>query len=206
MGLNVCELLVFINQAIYCYAFFPLLKENYRIKSAQGLSNGLLFMMFNSYLALGLYFFSLETPFSYRLSALVQLFMTGGLLIQHFWYDKFAHKFFIGVLYLINIAAVISCIPLAVRWPLIVGNIAGWIGLAFVILCRIPQIIKIHQERSVVGFSYGYAFFLGIAALMEMSIVIYYSLPIQTLGTSSFAFLSFLIFTAQFYFFSWRKK
>jgi hypothetical protein len=206
MELNVCELLVFINQAVYCYAFFPLLQENRRIRSARGLSNGLLWMMLNSYIALGIYFFSLNTPTCYRVSAIAQLVLTGALLVQHFWYDKFAHKSLIGFMYLANIAIAAAFIPVAIKWPLVVGNVAGWIGLGLVVICRIPQIIKIQQERSVAGFSYGYALFLGIAAFMEMSIVVYYHLPIQTLGTSSFAFLSFLIFTTQFYLFSWRKR
>jgi uncharacterized protein with PQ loop repeat len=206
MELTVCELLVFINQAIYCYAFFPLLQENYRIKSANGLSNGLLWMMFNSYIILGIYFFSLSTPACYRLSAIVQLVLTSGLLAQHFWYDNFAHKISMGLAYLANIVLAVGFIPIAMKWPLLVGNAAGWVGLGLVVLCRIPQIIKIQQEQSVKGFSYGYALFLGIAACMEISIVLYYHLPVQTLGTSSFAFLSFLIFTVQFYVFAWRKR
>lgn len=206
MFLDMCELLVLLNQAVYCYSFFPLIRENYRIKSAQGISDLLIWMMFNSYVALGIYFFSLKSPFFYKLSVGLQLFFVIILIFQRFWYDNFQSKKLLLGVYVVNFMIAFGGVFLAVANPFKVGNIAGWLGLIFIVVSRIPQFFKIHKEQSVKGFSYGYALFLGMAALMEIFIVLYYRLPIQTLATALFAFLSFVVFSFQFYLFSWRKK
>lgn len=200
------ELLVFINQAVYCYALVPLILENKRLKTARGLSDALLWSFFNALLALTFYFFSLEMPFCYRLSVVVQVALLGVLILQRFWYDSFFYKKLLAWIYLANLLGAALCIPVAIAWPNEVGNIAGWIGVVLIVANRIPQILKVQREQSVFGFSYGFAFLLGMAGLMEMTIVLVYGLPLQTLMTAAWSVVSFLIFTAQFYAFSWRQR
>lgn len=205
MKVSTLELLVFINQAVYCYALIPLIAENYRLKTARGLSDGLVWSMFNAFMVLGFYFFCLDLPICYRVSLLIQLIFTAVLIFQRFWYDDFSYKKALGVIYLVNLALAAACIPLAIAWPYEVGNIAGWMGVVLGVVNRIPQIIKIQRERSVYGFNYWFAFLLGIAAVLEIIIVVLYKLPMQTLATASWALISFIIFTWQFYNFSWRR-
>lgn len=199
------ELLVFVNQAIYCSSLVPLVLENYRLKTARGLSDALVMLFFNSFLVLFFYFFCLRLPFFYCMSSLVQLGLTLIMIAQRFYYDDFPYKKKLAWGYWINVMVILCMIPFAVTMPLLVGHAAGWIGVVLIISTRIPQIIKIQKERSVEGFSYFFALLIGMASVFEMAIVIAYKLPLQSLATSGSAFISFLIFTWQFYQFAWKK-
>ena len=206
MVISTFELLVFINQAVYCYSLVPLILEIRRLKTAKGLSDALTWSLFNSYVVLSFYFFSLEMPISYRISLITQITLSAILIGQRFWYDQFPHKKSLAILYGVNLLVAAAFIPVALTWPHKVGHIAGWLGVCLVVINRIPQVVKIQRERSVYGFSYWFTLLLGLASVMEFIIVLVYKLPMQTLATSSWAFVSFLIFTAQFYAFSWRKR
>ncbi len=206
MIISTFELLILINQSIYCYSLVPLILENWRLKTAKGLSDGLVLFFLNAFIALLFYFFCLDLPISYRVSVITQTLLTCVLVGQRFWYDQFPHKKSLAILYGVNFIAIFSLIPLAFKYPHNVGHIAGWVGVALLVVNRVPQIIKIQRERSVFGFSYWFALLLGIASVMEFILVVVYHLPMQTMATSSWAFISFLIFTAQFYFFSWRQR
>lgn len=206
MMISTFELLIFINQSIYCYSLVPLILENRRLKTAKGLSDLLVLFFLNAFIALLFYFFCLGLPIPYRVSVITQMLLTSVLIAQRFWYDQFTHKKALAILYGVNFFAVVSLIPLALKIPHSVGNIAGWVGVLLLVANRIPQIIKIQRERSVEGFSYWFALLLGLAAVMEFALVVVYDLPMQTMATSLWAFISFLIFTTQFYAFSWRKS
>lgn len=206
MTINMLEVLIFINQAIYCYSIIPLIQENYRLKTARGLSDWLVIGFFNAFVTMIFYFFCLGLPISYRLSVTIQAILVGIIIAQRFWYDSFSYKKLLGGFYITNLLAAVIMIPAAFTWPHQIGNIAGWIGLVLVIANRIPQIIKIECEKTVYGFSYRFALMLGVASIMEIAIVLWYGLPVQTLLTGSWALLSFVIFTWQFYRFAWKEK
>lgn len=206
MIINTLETLIFINQAVYCYSIIPLIQENYRLKTARGLSDWLVMGFFNAFVTMIFYFFCLDLPVSYRLSVTIQAILVGIIIAQRFWYDSFSHKKLLAGFYAINLIVAAALIPVAFAWPQQVGNIAGWAGLALTIANRIPQIIKIECEKSVYGFSYQFALLLGIGAIMEVAIVLWYHLPVQTLLTGSWSLLSFVIFTWQFYKFAWKEK
>ncbi|MBM3886333.1 PQ-loop repeat-containing protein [Candidatus Dependentiae bacterium] len=200
------ELLVLLNQIIYCYALIPLIWENWKLKTARGLSDGLMWSLLNAFIVLSFYFFCLDMPYSYRASLIIQTTFTLVIIFQRFWYDQFSYKRMLSLIYGTNFIVAVGCIPLALKWPHHVGHVAGWLGVLFLIINRIPQILKIQRERSVYGFSYWFALLLGLASVMEFVIAIAYKLPLQTVATSVWAFISFLIFTAQFYAFAWKQR
>lgn len=204
--ISTLELLVLINQAVYVYALVPLILENHRLKTGRGISDGLLWSFFNALVMLSFYFFCLEMPICYRLSVLSQVLLIGVLIIQRFWYDHFSYKKLLAGVYGVNLVLILGAIPVACAWPHEAGHLAGWIGVMLVVVNRIPQIIKVQRERSVFGFSYGFVFLIGMAGVMEISIVLAYGLPTQTLMTSAWSVVSFLIFTWQFYAFAWRSR
>lgn len=204
--MNTLEVLIAINQVVYCYSLVPLVLENYRLKTARGLSDALVWTFLNAFLFLGLYFFALDLPVSYQASAGIQAALTFVILCQRFYYDQFVYKKMIFGGYIVN-AVTFLLVALSARInPVGVGNFAGWIGVAFIVLNRIPQVMKIEREKSVFGFSYGFALLLGIASVMEISIVLAYKLPVQSLMTATLAFISFVIFTWQFYKYSWSLR
>jgi hypothetical protein len=204
--MNWLDILVLINQAIYCYGFIPLIAENYRLKTSRGVSDALMWTFFNAYIAIGYYFFCLQLPLFYKISVIIQLFFVCVAIGQRFWYDKFIYKKKLAIVYGTNTLVAIALLPLALRIPHLFGNIAGWIAVAWFVINKVPQIVKVQRERSVYGFSFGFVFMQGMAAIMEIVVVLAYGLPMQTLVTGSWALATALIFTWQFYQFSWREQ
>lgn len=205
MALVLREALIFVNRLMYCSGLIPLLIKNYKLKTSRGLSDGLVWCLFNAYITLTFFSFCLGLPFFYGVSSLVQLCLISVIIGQRFWYDHFSYRGLLARIYFFNALAALALIPVALFWPYAVGHPMGWFTLFFFVGNRIPQIIKVQRERSVYGFSYGFAAMIGLAAIMEMSLVLVYDLPLQAFATALWAFILFVIFTAQFYFFSWRR-
>lgn len=200
------ELLVFINQALYCSTHLPLLLEVIRLKTTRGISDGSLWLGFTG-LILGIFYNAcLGLPLFYHVSLTVQLIFTVTMLICRYKYGARSRpaNYLLGVGFLGDVILGLALIPLALIWPFYVGTIVGWIGVGVNLIGRIPQIVKIQKDRSVYGFAYKYVLLTGIAGIMELGIVLYYRLPLQTMTTASAGIVAFIIFTLQFYFFSWR--
>ncbi len=200
------EVLVLINRLLYCSALVPLVMKNYQLKTSRGLSDGLVWFLFNGYIALTTFSFCLNLPIAYGVISSLQLCITGFIIGQRFWYDKFETRNFLAGVYVINVLIGAMLIPVAIAWPYEVGNLMGWAVLACFVSTRIPQIIKIQRARSVYGFSYGFSVILAIAAALEITLVFVYNLPLQMLATAIWSIIAFFIFTAQFYAFSWRRS
>ena len=205
MIISMQEALIFINQAVYCYGLIPQIVGNYKQKSGLGLSDFLLWTMFNAFATLTFYFFCLSLPVGYCVSLTLQLMGSVILIAQRLYYDGLMQNVPLILVYIMNIIAFCALIPYSLQYPTMVGNITGWIGLILVIVGRIPQVVKIYKARSVQGFSYGFVLFLGMGSLLELLIVLMYKLPVQTLATASWALLSFAIFTCQFWLYKWRS-
>lgn len=200
------EFLFFINKAIFVFALVPLIVKNYRLKTSRGVSDGLTFSLLNGFIGLTIYSACLNLPYAYSIGTVPQILMVCVLIWQRFSYDSFLHRRRLALIYFLNLLLVFCVVPLAYAWPKVVGHVCGWVMFFFFFINRIPQMIKIQRERSVYGFSYGFALLLGLAAAMEFVLVLVYDLPLQTMATAIWAFIGFLIFTGQFYAFSWRRK
>ena len=206
MIFSVLETLVCLNQAIYCYSTVPLIVEILRLKTAKGVSDSLVWLYLNSFMAFVFYFFLLDSPFFYRVSIVIQLVMISALITLRFMFDTFSYKKSLAYTYVINVLLVLAFIPYALMHSYEVGNVMGWLAAGLMLLTRIPQIVKVQRERSVMGFSYGFVLLTAFGSAFEIGIVLFYNLPIQTLLTCSAVFVSCIIFTLQFYFFSWRRS
>ena len=200
------EVLILINRLLYCSALLPLAVKNYRLKTSRGLSDGLVWCLFNGYITLSIFSFSLKLPTAYGVISSVQLAIMCFIIGQRFWYDDFAWRWRLACLYATNAIVGLAFALAATVWPYQIGHALGWASLFFFVSTRIPQIIKIQRERSVYGFSYGFSVILAVAAVLEVSLVFAYNLPLQMLATSIWSITAFFIFTAQFYFFLWRKQ
>ncbi|MBM3886334.1 PQ-loop repeat-containing protein [Candidatus Dependentiae bacterium] len=202
-NVNQLELLVLINQSVYCAAYIPSIVKNYRMKTGTGWSWGMLYTFFNGYLASIFYFCCLRLPICWRISVFFQLFCIMILFSQRLYYGVFTYKSVLIILgFSFSIGLALAIIPLALRCSSLVGNAAEWISFGIGLISRLPQIIKIHRERSVYGFSYTTQCIMGIASLMEIGIVLAYKLPLQSLASSVWSLILFVIFTIQFYWFA----
>lgn len=200
------EILVLINRLLYCSALVPLVVKNYQLKTSRGLSDGLVWFLFNGYIALTTFSFCLNLPIAYGVISSLQLCITSFIVGQRFWYDKFETRNFLAGVYAINVLVGLILVPVAIAFPYEVGHLMGWAVLVCFVSTRIPQIIKVQRARSVYGFSYGFSAILAIAAVLEVALVFIYNLPLQMLATAVWSIVAFLIFTAQFYAFSWRRS
>lgn len=193
------ELLVLINQSLYCYASFPQIIANYRNKTGHILSDFYLMMLFNTYAMLMFYFFCVPLqPVCYKLSVAVQFFATVVLVVQRFYYHRDERWSLIFALFLVNSGFYLGFIPWAAYTPVSTGNVAGWIACGLILINRIPQIIHFYRTKSVEGFSPLFLIAFGSAGIMEMAIVIAYRLPVQTLCMAAIGFMGIVTMSYQY--------
>lgn len=206
MEIVIKEFLVLINRLLYCSALVPLVMKNYQLKTSRGLSDYLVWFLFNGYIALTTFSFCLDLPIAYGVISFLQLCIAGFIVGQRFWYDKFDNHNFLVRVYVINVLICGMLIPVPITWPYQIGHLMGWFALICFVSKGIPQIIKVQRAQSVYGFSYGFSVILAIAAALEITLVFVYNLPLQMLATAIWSIVAFFIFTTQFYAFSWRRS
>ncbi len=202
MMINTLELLVFINQSLYCYSAFPQIIANYRNKSGVALSDFYLMLLFNTYAMLLFYFFCLEQPVCYRLSIATQFLTTLTLVVQRFYYNRDTRFKALLVFYVFNTILLLGFVPWAIVSSCLVGNATGWIVFGLILINRLPQMIKFYRTKSVEGFSPLFLVLFCSAGIMEMGVVLAYQLPIQTLFMTGFGFTAILIMSFQWWLYS----
>ena len=72
----------------YLGCMFPQIWENYRIKSARGLSCLSLLLSINSFIAAYIYIIAFSLPPAYKIIAPLQAIATAICIGQQFYYDK----------------------------------------------------------------------------------------------------------------------
>lgn len=186
--------------ALVCYfvCLIPQIITNYRLKSGTGVSEFMLLGYLNAYLFMMFYIFGMQLPLAYLVMAPAALGATLVLIIQRLYYDQAAPKH-LHILYASNIAFFACCLPFAFQHPLEVGMAFGWCNFILSVVNQLPQIAKIHKARSVVGFSFMFVVFNGIAAVCETIAAFAAHLPLPTCVNAVRAFVLFLIFCWQFY-------
>jgi len=174
--------------------------HSFRIKCGRGLSDLTLFGYFNGYIAYLYYAFCFNLPIAYRV--MIPLCMTTMLvmLAQRFLYAEWCgrdKKMFL--LYLLNGLAAILILPHAFKQPWFVGNVAGWIEISIWALYQIPQVFKIHLNKSVIGFSFLLVSMVGIGDTIELIVAISLGMPWQTIINDMRGILIYSIFCVQFW-------
>jgi hypothetical protein len=191
------ELLVVINQTLYCVALFLQIFKNRQDKQT-GLSDLFLAAMTNAYVFFTFYFICLRLPVGYQVSVIIQLVSSVVLVAQRFVYAQGHFPIRLLWYYGLNSVAFLALLRYAMQYPVVVGQYAGWIALLLIIGCRIPQVVKIYRTKKVANFSKAYVLLIVGAAAMELGIAVMYALPLQTVSSSSLTLLSSLIFIVQF--------
>jgi uncharacterized protein with PQ loop repeat len=185
----------------YSVCFFPQIFENYKKKSGKGISDFMLTLILNGYLALVVYVYLLDLHISYKIVVPLNMLSTVVWIVQRVYYDASVEGKRWGLFYLLNIIAAISLIPLAVQFPIIAGNAGGWINIIVGTIGFVPQIAKIYRTRSVEGFSLSFVICNLIAGALELVGAILGLLPLQTKLTASRAIIVGIIFLMQFKFY-----
>lgn len=187
-----------ISNILYLACFFPQIFTNFRQKSGTGVSELLLIGYLNAYLFLMFYIFCIDLPLIYRVIGPMELAATGVLILQRLYYDDGPLVKKLWVMYAVNIVIFIPFIPFALKHPYLVGAMCGWVYFAFAMVNQLPQVVKIHKEKSVTGFSFLFVLLTGLAAILETIAAFLASLPAQTTFNAFRGVLLFLLFCWQF--------
>lgn len=175
------EVSMWVAQLFYFVCFVPQIVTNFRVKSGTGMSDLLLAFYFNAYLFLLYYIFGLNLPMAYQVMVPLQTLATIILIVQRVYYAQGAESKRLLRFYLINTAAFVAILPFALQNPVAIAQPFGWLSFVAAFASQAPQVVKIHRQKTVAGFSFGFVFFLGIAAFIELTTAIMVQLPPQTL-------------------------
>ena len=188
------------SMTFYFVCFIPQIIKNFKLKSGSGVSEFLLLLYLNSYLLLMFYIFGLSLPLAYRILVPLQGLATVVLIVQRLYYEPVLQLI---ALYAANIVAAASVIPLAIKNPVAIGSLFGWLAFAVILFNQLPQAIKVYREKSVAGFSFLFVFFTGLAAIIETAAAFAAPLPAQTQCTALRGVVMFVIFCWQFVLYRW---
>jgi len=194
----IIDFCLWVSQFLYFACFIPQIVTNVRLRSASGVSTALLLAFFNGYGTFYLYAYSIDLPLAYLVLPPLQGSALLVLIVQRFWYAKTEPIVWPLVGYMLNTVVLFACIPFVIQQPAFWGGIFGWIAFVLFVINQVPQTIKVHQEKSVQGFSYGFVFIQGIAAILETIGSIIAGLPVQTLMMALRGVLMFVVFSVQF--------
>ncbi len=178
---HMLELSMWVAQFFYFACFVPQIITNFRVKSGTGVSDLLLAFYFNAYLFLLYYIFGLNLPLAYQVMVPLQMVATITLIVQRVYYAQGAESKRLLRLYLINAAVFVAILPFAVQDPISIAHPFGWCSFFAAFASQIPQVVKIHRQKTVAGFSFGFVLFLGLAAFIELTTAVVAQLPAQTL-------------------------
>lgn len=162
------DLLLWSSLIFYSACFIPQLFENYKIKSARGLSDWFIWCYFNDYYCILLYVWCQPFVLAYRIMVPVECVLMLILLYQRFYYDgvKKSAAFFYAVL-----ASVLWMIGLLFLIPAhaqLLADLGGWTAFTLFTVSQIPQIIKIYRSKSTYGFSFGFVTIFALAQVCEL--------------------------------------
>lgn len=170
---------LWLAQIFYFACLVPQIITNYRQKSGKGISALLLAGYLNAYLFVLFYVFSMNLPPAYKIMRPLQMFATIILIIQRMYYDKdpLTKKYWYA--FGANLIAFILVIPHALAYPLLIGSSFGFANSIISFVNQLPQVVKIHQEKSVVGFNILFVVFTAIGAGIEITASLVTYLPPQ---------------------------
>jgi hypothetical protein len=201
---NILYLATWFINILFWAGFIPQIILNFRLKTAKGMSDIMLFSIINGYITYTYYVLCCDLPMAFKIMSPVSLATVIIMLIQRFAYDKYSIKLF--VLYVANMIVGLLFIPYAFSKTLLVGNVMGWISASIWAVYALPQMIKITMERSVVGFSFLFVSLVGFGDIIQSVIAIALKLPSQTLFNGLRGTLVYLIFCLQFLLYKKSKE
>jgi len=184
---------------LFWSSLIPQIALNHKLRSARGISDWMLLGLFNGYIAYVYYAFCYNFPLSYKVMVPISLATVLILLGQRFFYEaRYKQDQRLLFMYGINSLLAFGILPFAFKYRYAVGNIAGWMEFAIWTIYQFPQILKIHKNKSVVGFSFSFATLMTIGFLIELIIAFNFNLPIQTVLNGCRGIGIYLIFCLQF--------
>lgn len=184
---------------LYALAALPQIITNYRLRSAAGVSTGMLFIRLTSIALYLIYIFACWLTPPYRFMMPLYFFMLSVVALQAYIYStseqvrSYMCWGFGGVFSFVLILSL-----LAWRHPQIVGLYCGWLSAQIALFSELPQVYHNWQRKSVAGFNFLFISCIGIGAAIELTTAVILRLPWPTIFTTSRAVTFYIIYCIQF--------
>lgn len=189
---------MWIVNTLFFVGLWPQIALNYRLKSASGISDLMLFGLLAGYTAFLFYVFGLNFPLSYKVIVPLTVIAVVIMVIQRFYYDWGRDgKMFFG--YLIFGGICLALFPVFFIYPIIIGNIMGWVATAIWGVYQIPQGVKVILAKSTRGFSFAFASIMALGVFVELISAVILDLPIQTIISTLRGLAAYGIYCILFY-------
>jgi len=173
---------------------------NWKLKSARGVSDLMLLGYFNGFIAFNYFVFCLDLPLSFKVFVPISFATTLIMIGQRFFYDRGGRKDkHLLRFYAVNGLFACMLLPYAMNHVSLVGNIAGWLSAAIWGIYQIPQIVKNHVDKSVIGFSFALVLLIGFGDILGLVTAIGLKMPIQTVCNGFRGVFTFLVLCGQFF-------
>lgn len=203
--MNIFYAVAWLVQMFFWLGLLPQLFLNFKMRSTKGMSDMMLFGYLNGYLFNSYYVYCYGLPLAYRVMLPLALVTVLIMVAQRFWYDRDTDNTFLLRSVLASLVIAIVLLPFARVYPMLVGNVAGWIMMIIWATYQIPQVVKISESQSVVGFSLLLVMLIGFGDSLEFLTGIMLGFPIQSLLNSTRGILIFSIFSFQFWHYSQKE-
>jgi uncharacterized protein with PQ loop repeat len=199
-------LIVWIVNLSFIVAVAPQIYLNYKRKSAKGLSDLFLAAYLSGYTFNFLYSFALNLEFPYKVRGILAMLAAAYMVYQRFIYNWKDMNNFQKHIHISTISFLIISSIFVFIFPIKGGHFSGWLLVFIWAIYQLPQIFKIHKNKSVVGLSFLFFTLVCLGNLLELSAAIILSLPPQSYVIAINGILVYFIFVYQFYKYGYFKK
>ncbi|MBD3231959.1 hypothetical protein GF322_04870 [Candidatus Dependentiae bacterium] len=193
------NIIPWITKVLFFGALLPQIFLNYKIKSANGLSDLYLIGYFSAYFLNVFYVFGLNFPFAYKIFAPLCLFAVIFIILQKVLYSNLLINIKVLKLYITDLLILLIFVPFIFFFPIKIGHLAGWVLILIWSLYQFPQIYKIYKNKSVQGFSFFLVTLIGLGNLFEFIVAILFDLPLQTFFISVRGIIIYIIYCLEFW-------
>lgn len=199
----ICFFCTWVINIFFWAGLLPQVILNFKLRTTRGLSDLMLFGYFNGYITYCYYVFCFNLPLAYKIMVPLSFATMLIMLVQRFVYEQaYKRERKLLALYLLNALAAVLLIPHAFTHTNLVGNVTGWIEITIWSMYQIPQIFKVHVNKSVFGFSFLLVTLIGLGDLIELIVAIALQFPVQTIVNGFRGVFIYLIFCLQFWLYS----
>ncbi|MFC1894584.1 PQ-loop repeat-containing protein [Candidatus Dependentiae bacterium] len=195
-----CCLIIWIINIVFFISLLPQIALNYKLKSAKGLSN---FFILGSLVGQASYIgyaFYANLPFVYKIMNVLYCLLLLIIIFQRIYYSNKTTQIKLIRIYLGGFIS-LSLLLFAFSGNQTIGCFLGWLPIGTGLIKKVPQIFKIHFQKSIKGFSLGFICLNIFAYVFEMCAAIILKLPLQVILNDAKNIILFSIFLIQFFIF-----
>ena len=190
--------LSWIPTTLFVLAALPQAWTNLRLRSVAGLSMIMVFIRFSTLLLYLSYIMLCGLPIAYRIMMTLYTLTFSIVAVQGYRYsdDCTRHRLRLGYGAALGIVALGWLGSLWYAYE--AGYVLGTIAVIVSTFIDLPQVIKNYQRKSTHGFSFYFASCIGLGAVIELGIALWFGLPMPTVVSAARATLYYLMFCGQF--------